>query len=191
MGAVSEAVTVTRPMRADARRNYDRLVTAAREEFAAHGREASIEDVAKRAGVGIGTLYRHFPRRIDLVEAVYSDDVETLVAVADEVQSLPDAFEALTRWLEAFVRYADTKRALLNELHDAFERNPELRVQLRERLLDAAGQVLERAKAADVVRPDLTAGDLLQLVGGMCMSATATLPQNERLLSYVLAGIRA
>jgi len=114
-----------------------------------------------------------------------------LEAVADEVQSLPDGFQALETWLQAFVRYADTKRSLLSELHEAFERNPDLKVQLRERLLAAAGRVLDRAKADGRVRDDLTGADLLQLVGGMCMSATATLPQNERLLSYVLAGIRA
>jgi AcrR family transcriptional regulator len=188
---VSELTSVARPMRADARRNYDSLVTAAREEFGERGSDAAIEDIARRAGVGVGTLYRHFPRRIDLVEAVYSTDVDTLVAAADEAESLPDAFEGLQSWLLAFVRYAETKRALLNELHEAFERNPTLRVKLRERMLAAAGQVLDRAKAAGAVQSDLTADDLLQLVGGMCMSATTAPGQNERLLTYVLAGIRA
>ncbi len=184
-------MSVVRPMRADARRNYDSLVSAAREEFTERGSEASIEEIARRAGVGVGTLYRHFPRRIDLVEAVYSTDIDTLVAAADEAESLPDAFDGLQSWLLAFVRYAESKRVLLNELHEAFERNPGLRVQLRERLLDAAGRVVGRARAAGVVQPDLTAEDLLHLIGGMCMSANATLGQNERLLTYVLAGIRA
>ena len=184
-------MSVVRPMRADARRNYDSLVSAARQEFTERGSEASIEEIARRAGVGVGTLYRHFPRRIDLVEAVYSTDIDTLVAAADDAESLPDAFDGLQAWLLAFVRYAESKRVLLNELHEAFERNPSLRVQLRERMLGAAARVLDRAKAAGVVQPDLTADDLLQLVGGMCMSATATTGQNERLLTYVLAGIRA
>jgi AcrR family transcriptional regulator len=162
---VSELTSVARPMRADARRNYDSLVTAAREEFGERGSDAAIEDIARRAGVGVGTLYRHFPRRIDLVEAVYSTDVDTLVAAADEAESLPDAFEGLQSWLLAFVRYAESKRALLNELHEA--------------------------KAAGAARSDLTADDLLKLVGGMCMSATSGPGQNERLLTYVLAGIRA
>jgi AcrR family transcriptional regulator len=150
-----------------------------------------MEDVARRAKVGVGTLYRHFPRRIDLVEAVYSTDIDTLVAAADEALTLPDPFAGVEFWLRAFVRYTDTKRSLLNELHEAFERNPNLRVQLRERMLAAAARVLDRAHDAGVVRADLTAGDLLQLVGGMCMSATATAGQNERLLDFVLAGIRA
>jgi AcrR family transcriptional regulator len=178
-------------MRADARRNYDRIVVAAREELAERGKEAGIEDIAKRAGVGIGTLYRHFPRRIDLIEAVYSTDIDTLVAAADDAEQLPDAFDGLESWLRAFVRYAESKRVLLNELHEAFERNPGLKVTLRERLLASADQVLTRAKAEGAVSPDLTAEDLLQLVGGMCMSATAAVGQPDRLLTFIIAGIRA
>jgi AcrR family transcriptional regulator len=136
-----------RPMRADARRNYDRLVTAAREELAERGNEAGIEDIARRAGLGIGTLYRHFPRRIDLIEAVYSTDIDTLVAAADAAVALPDAFEGLETWLRAFVRYAESKRVLLNELHEAFERDPGLRVAIRERLVGAAEKVLDRARS--------------------------------------------
>jgi AcrR family transcriptional regulator len=180
-----------RPMRADARRNYDRLVTAAREELAERGNEAGIEDIARRAGLGIGTLYRHFPRRIDLIEAVYSTDIDTLVAAADAAVALPDAFEGLETWLRAFVRYAESKRVLLNELHEAFERDPGLRVAIRERLVGAAEKVLDRARSAGAVRSDLSADDLLQLVGGMCMSSTAAAGQPERLLSFVLAGIRS
>jgi AcrR family transcriptional regulator len=191
MGNVTSAVSAERPMRADARRNYDRLVIAAREELAERGKDAGIEDIAKRAGVGIGTLYRHFPRRIDLIEAVYSTDIDTLVAAADDAESLPDAFAGLETWLRAFVRYAESKRVVLNELHEAFERNPGLRVALRERLVASADKVLTRAKAAGAVSPDLTADDLLQLVGGMCMSATAAAGQPDRLLTFIIAGIRA
>jgi AcrR family transcriptional regulator len=188
---VTSAVSAERPMRADARRNYDRLVIAAREELAERGSEASIDDIAKRAGVGIGTLYRHFPRRIDLIEAVYSTDIDALVAAAEDAEALPDAFEGLETWLRAFVRYAESKRVLLNELHEAFERNPGLRVRLRERMVSSAEQVLSRARSAGAVSPDLSADDLLQLVGGMCMSATAAAGQPDRLLTFILAGIRA
>jgi transcriptional regulator SbtR-like protein len=80
---------------------------------------------------------------------------------------------------------------LLNELHEAFERNPGLKVELRERLLASADKVLTRAQAADAVSPDLTAEDLLQLVGGMCMSATSVAGQPDRLLTFIIAGIRA
>ena len=103
---------------------------------------------------------------------------------------MPDAFDGLSQWLEAFGTYAEAKRALLNELHEAFERNPDLRVALRERLRSTAERVRVRAQVAGSVRADLTAEDRLQLVGGMCMSATATRDRNAVLLSCVLAGIR-
>jgi len=177
-------------MRADARRNYERILTAAREEFAENGTDTSYDDIARRAGVGAGTLYRHFPRRIDLVEAVYSSDIDTLVSAADKAESMPDAFEGLRLWMRAFVRYTDTKRVLFNEMHEAFERDPNLRVQLRERLSSAATRVLRRAQDSGVVRTDINPDDLLQLLGGMCLSATATPASNKRLLNVILEGLR-
>ena len=116
-------------MRADARRNYERLVAAARQVFADQGGGASMEAIAKEAGVGVGTLYRHFPKRIDVVEAVYRTTSTRLVRSA-RTRSSPTSSRGRrsSRWLEAFVRYASTKRTFLNELHEAFEKNPELRV---------------------------------------------------------------
>ena len=117
-------------MRADARRNYDKLVAAAREVFLEQGGGASLEAIAKEAGVGVGTLYRHFPKRIDIVEAVYREDVDGLLSSAKEFAANLEPWPALVAWLEAFVRYANTKRTFLNELHEAFEENPQLRMQL-------------------------------------------------------------
>lgn len=108
---VNEIVAARRPRRADARRNYDALLLAAREAFAAHGADASLEDIARRAGVGIGTLYRNFPSRTELFEAVYADEVHALCRVADEVATEPP-WEALTTWLRRFVDYMATKRAI-------------------------------------------------------------------------------
>jgi AcrR family transcriptional regulator len=170
-----------RPMRADASRNRARLVEAARAAFTARGSNATVEEMAKAADVGVGTLYRHFPRRIDLVEAVYREDVDELVAQA----------AVLVGWLEAFVRYAQAKRTFLTELHEAFEKSPDLAVQSREKIAAAAGSVLSRAQAAGVARADVSQEDLMQLVGGMCMARNATLEQNQRLLTFVLDGIRA
>lgn len=183
-------VEAAKPMRADARRNVDKLVTAAREAFAERGSETSMEDVARRAGVGVGTLYRHFPKRIDLVEAVYAIDIDTLVAAAAAADTLTDAWQALTDWLYAYVRYVESKRTFLTELHEAFEKNPELRSVIRERVQGAAAKVLARAQESGAARRDVSAGDIMQLVGGMCMSATAVPGQNERLLSVVLAGVK-
>lgn len=191
MGSTAQPEVATRPLRADARRNRDRLVDAARSALTEHGSEASLEEIARSAGVGVGTLYRHFPRRIDLVEAVYREDVDVLVARADALAEDPDPWQALGEWLRAFVRYAQSKRTFLTELHEAFEKNPDLASSSRERIRAATGRVLARAQAAGLARPDVTETDLMQLVGGMCMSRAATLAQNERLLTYVVAGIRA
>ena len=180
-----------RPMRADASRNRARLVEAARAAFTSRGSNATVEEMAKAADVGVGTLYRHFPRRIDLVEAVYREDVDELVAHAGELVGSTDPWEGLVAWLEAFVRYAQAKRTFLTELHEAFEKSPDLAVQSREKIAAAAGSVLSRAQAAGVARADVSQGDLMQLVGGMCMARNATLEQNQRLLTFVLDGIRA
>ena len=179
-----------RPQRADAQRNYERLVAAAREVFAQQGGGASMESIAKEAGVGIGTLYRHFPKRIDVVEAVYREDVDELVAAAETFAEDLAPWPALVAWLEAFVRYASNKRRFLNELHEAFEKNPELRIACRERIEQAVSVVLERAQAADVARKDLDGPDLMQLLGSMCMSATLTPEQSARLLVMIQDGLR-
>lgn len=179
----------TRPLRADATRNRERLLEAARAVFTARGGAATVEEIARTADVGVGTLYRHFPRRIDLVEAVYRTDVDALVTAAAAGQG-GDPWLALVAWLDEFLRYAEAKRTFLNELHEAFEKNPELALSSREKIADAVARVLAPAQAAGVVRVDLDQHDLLQLVGGLCMARNASLAQNQRLLTYVLDGIR-
>jgi AcrR family transcriptional regulator len=193
-GVTTEQTTADpalRPMRADASRNRARLVEAARSVFTARGSSATVEEIAKAADVGVGTLYRHFPRRIDLVEAVYREDVDELVGHSREEDDETDAWQGLVDWLDAFVRYAQAKRTFLTELHEAFEKNPDLAVESREKIARAAGTVLRRAQDAGVARPDVGQEDLMQLVGGMCMARNATLEQNQRLLTFVLDGIRA
>lgn len=175
-------------MRADARRNYERLVTAARQVFAARGSEASMDEIAKAADVGVGTLYRHFPKRIDLVEAVYREDVDGLVALADQADG--DPWDGLVAWLQAFVRYAESKRTFLTELHEAFEKNPDFVMASRGKLATATDKVLTRAQRAGQARADIDQADLMQLVGGMCMARSATFAQNSRLLELVLDGVR-
>jgi AcrR family transcriptional regulator len=179
-----------RPMRADARRNYERLVVAARDVFAQSGVEASMEAIAKQAGVGIGTLYRHFPTRIDIVEAVYVTDVDQLVETAERLVAASDPWSAVVGWLEAFVRYAQTKRTLLSELHEAFEKNPQLKSVSRGRIEGALRMVLDPARRAGVVRTDIDESDLMQLLSSICMSPTVTAPQSERLLVMIQDGLR-
>lgn len=179
-----------RPLRADARRNYERLVDAARKVFADQGGGASMEAIAKQAGVGVGTLYRHFPKRIDVVEAVYRDDVDTLVGSADRGLVELEPWAALEAWLRAYIDYGRAKRTFLNELHEAFDKNPDLKPASRERIIAAAGRVLKRAQEAGAARTDIDGDDLMQLVSPMCMSATLTPEQGERLLNMVLDGLR-
>src|SRR3954451_11308044 len=104
-----------RPKRADALRNYEKLVAAGREAFTEADRSASLEDVARRAGVGIGTLYRHFPTRTDLVQAIYVDEVEAVARSAEELADL-EPWDGLTAWLHNFLGYVATKQALAEEL---------------------------------------------------------------------------
>ncbi len=189
-GGDAEAVD-GRPLRADARRNYERLVAAAREVFAAEGEGASMEAVARKAEVGVGTLYRHFPRRIDLVEAVYTTDVDELVQAAERAMADLEPWPAVVAFLEAFVRYAQSKRTFLNELREAFEKNPDLRSASRERINAVTDLVIRRAQDAGVVRTDVDGADVTQLISPMCTSPTITGEQAARLLPMVLDGLRA
>jgi len=179
-----------RALRADARRNYERLVDAARKVFADQGGGASMEAIAKQAGVGVGTLYRHFPNRIDVVEAVYRDDVDTLVGAADRGISELEPWEAVEAWLRAFVDYGRAKRTFLNELHEAFEKHPDLKPASRERINTACEKVLKRAQDAGAARTDVNGDDLMQLVSPMCITAALTQEQGERLLNMILDGLR-
>lgn len=179
-----------RPMRADARRNYERLVVAAREVFAQEGGGASMEAIARRAGVGVGTLYRHFPNRIDVVEAVYRTDVDDLVSTAEQVSTDLEPWPAVVAFLEAFVRYAQGKRTFLNELHEAFDKSPDLKLDMMDRVRQAMELVIGRARQAGVIRTDVNGSDLMQLVGPMCTNATLTEDQSMRLLGMILDGLR-
>lgn len=177
-------------MRADARRNYERLVDAARKALADQGAGASMEAIAKQAGVGVGTLYRHFPKRIDLVEAVWRDDLDTLVASPEAGLADLEPWDALEGWLRAYVGYARAKRVFLTELAEAFEKQPGLKSATRDRIHTAARAVLTRAQEAGVVRTDLGPEDLMELISPMCMSPTLSAEQADRILPVILDGLR-
>src|SRR5689334_11450876 len=133
------------PKRADARRNYEKLVAAARGAFAETGTETSLEEVARRAGVGIGTLYRHFPNRQALLEAVYVDEVEALSASAAELAELAP-WDALAAWLRRYVRFAATKRALSAELAASVGAESPVMQLCRTAIYDAGEPLLQRAQ---------------------------------------------
>jgi AcrR family transcriptional regulator len=177
-------------MRADARRNRERLVAAAREVFAEQGVSASMEAIARKAGVGVGTLYRHFPTRLDVVEAVYEEDVQELTDAAARAVSTLEPGPAVDAFFDAFLRYAQTKRTMLTELHHAFEKNPALRSRNRERIAATFDLVIDRAKQAGVVRSDVTGSDITQLVGPICTNESLSPDQTQRLMGMILDGLR-
>ncbi|MGH9079787.1 MAG: TetR/AcrR family transcriptional regulator [Acidimicrobiales bacterium] len=185
-----ETASPDRPKRADARRNQQRLVAAAREVFAEAGVGAAMEAIARKAGVGVGTLYRNFPQRIDLVEAVYSTDVKELSEAAKTAVATLEPWPALVAFFEAFVRYARTKRTLLGELQQAFEKNPALRSHSRELINAAFGLVIDRAREAGAIRDDIDGSDVTQLVSPVCTNPAIPTEQVERLVAMILDGLR-
>jgi AcrR family transcriptional regulator len=190
---VTETTTPeARPMRADARRNYERLISAAREMFRDGDVDTSLEAVARRAGVGIGTLYRHFPSRLALLEGIYRDEVDALGSRGQAALTAADPWDGLAQFLHDFVDYAATKRALFQELVDAVGRDSELLTHSRAVIQTSFESVLARAQAAGVAKQEVTASDLMRLVGGCTMMPGVTDDdQRRRMLDVVLAGIRA
>ena len=177
-----------RPKRADARRNYDQLIAAAREAFTERDRSASLEDIAGRAGVGIGTLYRHFPTRGDLIEAVYVEEVEALSRSADDLRSA-EPWDALVGWLRRFVAYIATKQALAEELFAA-DRGAEVFKSCRGAVYRAGETLLERAQDAGAVRLDISIDEVVQMVGGIAKIQAADAAGIDRILSVALDGLR-
>jgi AcrR family transcriptional regulator len=178
-------------MRADARRNRELLVAAAKEVFSSQGAGASMEAIAKQAGVGVGTLYRHFPNRLDLVEAVYQTDVDELWETAQRVVAELEPWPAVEAFFVAFRRYTQTKKTLMSELHQAFEKNPAMKSRARGLIESSFDLVVDRAKAAGAVRADVTGSDLMQLVSPVCTNTGIDPDQAARLLNMVLDGMRA
>ncbi len=187
-GTVPE-VLARRPKRADARRNYELLLEAAREAFAEGGVSTSLEDIARRAGVGIGTLYRHFPTRQDLFEAVYVNEVEALCQSAEGLKALRP-WDALVTWLRGVVRYAATKRAIAEELTASGGTSSELFRACRLEINKAGEPLLKRAQDAGVARSDATFDDVLRMISGMTMVTFTEPGQMERVLDMAFDGLK-
>ena len=157
-----------RKPRADALRNRDRLLAAAKTVFSAGGPDASLEAVARRANVGIGTLYRHFPTREALYEAVYRHEVEQLGELAEKLKGEASPVEALRLWLRSNVEFVATKKGMSAALALAAQANSELMAFSYDRLTKAVGALLDRAVAAGEIRGDVGPEDLLRALIGMC-----------------------
>ena len=165
--AAPSAEPVRRP-RADAVRNRERVLEAAKFVFSAGGPDASLEAVARRAGVGIGTLYRHFPTREALFEAVYRREVQQLVELAEALKSEASPVDALRRWLRSNVELVATKKGMAAALSLAVHGSSELYAHTFERLAKAVGVLIDRAVSAGEIRSDISPADLLRALVGMC-----------------------
>jgi AcrR family transcriptional regulator len=161
-------IKTSRRPRTDAVRNRERVLEAAKAVFSAGGPEASLEAVARHAGVGIGTLYRHFPTREALFEAVYRREVEQLADLAEQLKAEANPVEALRRWLRSIVEFVATKKGMSAALALAVNSSSELSAYSIERLTKAVGALLDRAVAAGKVRADISPEDLLRALVGMC-----------------------
>jgi AcrR family transcriptional regulator len=187
----ADSVSADRRPRADAVRNRDLLIASAAEAFAARGADVSLEDIARGAGVGIGTLYRHFPTRDALVESVYRHEVDVLCERADELLETSTPDQALAEWMQLFVRHVATKRGMLSALKPMLSTNPKFSEQTRGRATAAATKLLEAGVAAGTVRADVDGGDLLRAVGGICMSTDQERSEaSERLVGLLFDGLR-
>jgi AcrR family transcriptional regulator len=188
MSETHTQIPFQRPKRADARRNYDKLVTAARAAFTEDGTSAPLEDVAERAGVGIGTLYRHFSTRQALLEAVYVDEVEAMARAAADLSELPP-WDALSQWLHQYLGFAATKKALNEALMEAAP-DSEVLLSCRTAITGAGTALVERAQREGVIRADTNFMDVVRMVGGIAMVPTADPGQKERMLELALDGLR-
>ncbi|WP_231951275.1 TetR/AcrR family transcriptional regulator [Nocardia terpenica] len=186
-----DAPPTGRPMRADARRNYERIIECAREAFAEHGPGAPLDDIARRACVGPGTLYRHFPQRDALIEAVYRANLEKLAQHAyDLLETLPPG-AALEQWFRAQVDYAMDKRSLAITLKAVIDRESETFTLCSKLIGDAVTALVTAAQEAGEIRADLVPRDVLRMGHGIGVACETAPDAAERLIAVALAGLRA
>ena len=179
-------------MRADAQRNRALLIDAARVTFTERGTETPLEEVARRAGVGIGTLYRHFPTRADLIAGVYSREVETLCGNADVLLASYPPDIALRKFMDGFVDYVEVKRGLVGALKTFLGEESTFFQQTRQLLTDTMSRVVQAAIDAGTIRADADPGALLRGVGGFCtFSASDGWQEQARsLVGILMDGLR-
>ena len=177
-------------MRADARRNYERLLVAGREAFSERGEQASMDDIAKRAEVGPGTLYRHFPSREALLAAVYRDDVAVMAERAAELAGTLAPFEALAAWLHEQLVYTKAKLGITAVLKSMLKDDTETFEWCRDTMRDALGSLLKPAQDAGAIRSDVDQITVLRLVHGVGMASENAPETADRMLNLVIDGLR-
>ncbi|HEY3989377.1 MAG TPA: TetR/AcrR family transcriptional regulator [Acidobacteriaceae bacterium] len=180
-----------RRMRADAQRKMTSLLQAAMEVFAKSGVDAPVREIAERAGVGLGTVYRHFPQRSDLIVAVFQTQVDACADAASEIARKYEPAEALARWMQRYVDFFATKRGLAGALHSGDPAYTALPAYFNKRLQPALKTLLDAAVAAGIVRPGIEAGDLLRAVGNLCRGVHGEEPvYARRMVALLVDGLR-
>jgi AcrR family transcriptional regulator len=179
-----------RSLRADARRNRERLIEVAGQAFAEHGVDAPMDDIARRAGVGPGTLYRHFPTRDALLLAVYRSDIQAIAERAQVLGAELPPMEALTAWLGEQLAYISHRHGVGAAIKKMLGSETETLDYCRNVMRAAAGGLLTRAQQAGLVRTDAEAATLLRLVHAVGMASETAPEQAELMLAIVVAGLR-
>jgi AcrR family transcriptional regulator len=181
----------SRPLRADAQRNTDALLEAALAVFATSGVDAPVREIAEKAGVGIGTVYRHFPQRSDLVAAVFRHEIDACADAALILAAEREPGEALARWMQRYAAFIATKRGLATALHSGDPAFDTLPAYFQQRLEPALRALLEAAAAAGEVRTDISAEELLGAVASLCMHAYKRGPEHaRRMVALLVDGLR-
>lgn len=176
--------------RADAQRNIDSLVDAAREVFRASGVDAPVREITARAGVGLATFYRHFPARADLVTAVFRHEVDACADTAPALAAEHEPFEALVRWLRRFTEFVGAKRGLAAALHSGDPAFAPLPAYFQRRFEPALASLLAAAAAAGQIRDDVEPMDLLYAVSRLCAPTGADQADGRRMVSLLIDGLR-
>lgn len=190
-GQSSAEVSPERRVRADAQRSLDALLEAAKAVFANSGVDAPVREIAEKAGVGVGTLYRHFPLRSDLIAAVFRREIDACADAAPVLAAAHEPGEALAHWMQRFAAFVATKRGLAPALHSGDPAYEPLRTYFEQRVEPALRSLLESAAAAGEVRTDIPADELLSAVSSLCMSARTVGPeQARRMVALLVDGLR-
>ena len=190
-GASPGAERAPRRLRADAQRNIGSLLEAAKAVFATSGVEAPAKQIADLAGVGVGTLYRHFPQRSDLVKAVFQREVDSCADAAPGLAAAHEPAEALAKWLHRYTEYLATKRGLAPALHSGDPAYSALPGYFRQRLGPALESLLEAAIASGEIRADISAKDLLDAVANLCLPmAGQRAAYSQRMVALLIDGLR-
>ena len=180
-----------RRVRADAQRNLDALLQAAKAVFATSGVDAPVREIAEQAGLGVGTVYRHFPQRSDLIAAVFRHEIDACADAALILAAEHESGEALARWMQRYAAFIATKRGLATALHSGNPAFDTLPAYFQQRLEPALRTLLESAKAAGEIRTDIAAQDLLGAVASLCMHAYNQGPEHaRRMVSLLVDGLR-